>query len=42
LSQWAQQIRILAAAANEIFIYFKHEAAAPELAIRLKALIERR
>jgi len=40
LSQWAQQIRILAAATNEIFIYFKHEAAAPELAIRLKTLIE--
>ena len=42
LGQWAQQIRALAAAANEIFIYFKHEAAAPELAIRLQALIEQR
>jgi uncharacterized protein YecE (DUF72 family) len=42
LGQWAQQIRALAAAADEIFIYFKHEAAAPELAIRLQALIEQR
>jgi len=42
LGQWAQQIRALAAAANEIFIYFKHEAAAPELAIRLQELIEKR
>jgi uncharacterized protein YecE (DUF72 family) len=40
LGQWAQQIRTLAAAANEIFVYFKHEAAAPELAIRLKTIIE--
>ena len=30
LGQWTQQIRLLAAA-NEIFIYGKHEAAAPEL-----------
>jgi uncharacterized protein YecE (DUF72 family) len=40
LGDWAKQIRILAAAANEIFIYFKHEAAAPELAMRLRTLIE--
>jgi uncharacterized protein YecE (DUF72 family) len=40
LTEWAQQIRTLAAATNEIFIYFKHEAAAPELAIRLQKLIE--
>ena len=40
LGQWAQQLHRLAAAANEIFIYFKHEAAAPELAIRLQTLIE--
>jgi uncharacterized protein YecE (DUF72 family) len=39
LSQWAKQIHSLAATANEIFIYFKHEAAAPELAMRLKTLI---
>ena len=41
LGEWAQHIRTLASAANEIFIYFKHEAAAPELAIRLQTLIER-
>jgi uncharacterized protein YecE (DUF72 family) len=40
LTEWAKQIRVLTAAANEIFIYFKHEAAAPELATRLKTLIE--
>jgi len=40
LSEWAKQIRVLAAEADEIFIYFKHEAAAPELAMRLKTLIE--
>jgi uncharacterized protein YecE (DUF72 family) len=40
LVQWAQQIRNLAQSAEEIFIYFKHEAAAPELAIRLQTLIE--
>jgi uncharacterized protein YecE (DUF72 family) len=40
LSEWARQIRVLATAANEIFIYFKHEAAAPELATRLRTLIE--
>jgi uncharacterized protein YecE (DUF72 family) len=40
LYEWAQHIRRLATAANEIFIYFKHEAAAPELAIRLQTLIE--
>jgi uncharacterized protein YecE (DUF72 family) len=40
LAEWAQRIRALAAAANEIFIYFKHEAAAPELATRLQTLIE--
>jgi uncharacterized protein YecE (DUF72 family) len=40
LGEWARQIRRLAAAVNEIFIYFKHEAAAPELATRLQTLIE--
>jgi uncharacterized protein YecE (DUF72 family) len=40
LKEWAKQIRRLGLAANEIFIYFKHEAAAPELAIRLQMLIE--
>ena len=40
LSQWARQINFLARATNEIFIYFKHEAAAPELAMQLQSLIE--
>jgi uncharacterized protein YecE (DUF72 family) len=40
LAQWAQQIRTLAQSANEIFIYFKHEVAAPELATRLQTMIE--
>jgi uncharacterized protein YecE (DUF72 family) len=40
LGEWARQIRLMAATANEIFIYFKHEAAAPELAMHLKTLIE--
>jgi uncharacterized protein YecE (DUF72 family) len=40
LREWARHISILAAAADEIFIYFKHEAAAPELAMRLRKLIE--
>ncbi len=39
LAQWAEQIRALAADASEVFLYFKHEAAAPALAARLQALI---
>lgn len=40
LREWARQINHLARAANEVFIFFKHEAAAPELAMRLQTLIE--
>jgi uncharacterized protein YecE (DUF72 family) len=40
LSEWAERIRGLATSATDVFIYFKHEAAAPELAMRLKTLIE--
>lgn len=40
LTEWAKQIRTLAADTEEIFIYFKHEAAAPELAMQLKSLVE--
>jgi len=40
LSEWAKEIRNLAAKTDEIFIYFKHEAAAPELALHLKSLVE--
>jgi uncharacterized protein YecE (DUF72 family) len=40
LGEWARQIRTLATTTKEIFIYFKHEAAVPELAMSLKTLIE--
>jgi uncharacterized protein YecE (DUF72 family) len=40
LIEWARQINLLAKATDEIFIFFKHEAAAPELAMRLNTLIE--
>jgi uncharacterized protein YecE (DUF72 family) len=39
LAQWAEHIRVLAADTREVFIYFKHEVAAPELAARLQALL---
>ncbi len=40
LSHWASQIKLLAESTQEIFVYFKHELAAPELAKRLTLLIE--
>ncbi|HKV54932.1 MAG TPA: DUF72 domain-containing protein, partial [Candidatus Binataceae bacterium] len=39
LAQWADRIRALANDNAEVYIYFKHEAAAPELATRLQALL---
>jgi uncharacterized protein YecE (DUF72 family) len=39
LIQWAEQIRALASSAREVFIYFKHEVAAPELAAHLQRLL---
>jgi uncharacterized protein YecE (DUF72 family) len=39
LARWAEHIRVLAAGTREVFIYFKHEVAAPELAARLQALL---
>ncbi len=39
LAAWAQQIRVLARDTEQIYIYFKHEAAAPELASRLQKLL---
>jgi uncharacterized protein YecE (DUF72 family) len=39
LAIWAEQLRALAAGAGEMFVYFKHEAAAPALAARLQALL---
>ena len=39
LAEWAARIRALAPEAEEIYVYFKHEAAAPELAARLQTLV---
>jgi uncharacterized protein YecE (DUF72 family) len=39
LAQWANRIQTLACDAAEIYVYFKHEAAAPELAARLHELV---
>ena len=35
LTAWSHKIRTLAEGAREVFIYFKHEAAAPELARKM-------
>lgn len=39
LAQWAGRLRELASEADEMYVYFKHEAAAPELAARLQVLV---
>jgi uncharacterized protein YecE (DUF72 family) len=39
LSEWAERIRVLARDSSEIYVYFKHEAAAPDLAMRLRKFI---
>jgi len=39
LLEWSRKIRDLAEGAREVFIYFKHEAAAPELARRMLELL---
>jgi len=39
LARWAEHLGALAAATDEIFVYFKHEAQAPELAARLRTLV---
>lgn len=36
LDAWADRVRTLARDAKEVYVYFKHEAAAPELAARLQ------
>jgi len=38
----ADHLEELAAGADEIFVYFKHETSAPDLATRLRAKLERR
>ena len=40
LAEWAVRLRNLAREASEIYVYFKHEVAAPGLAARLAALAE--
>jgi uncharacterized protein YecE (DUF72 family) len=39
LTEWSRRIRSLAEGAREVFIYFKHEAAAPELARKMLDLL---
>lgn len=39
LCAWADSIQSFAADAREVYVYFKHEAAAPELAAKLCALL---
>jgi len=39
LADWSEKIRKLADDANEIYIYFKHEAAAPALARKMLTLL---
>jgi len=39
LAQWGERLRTLTTDATEVFVYFKHEAAAPELASQLQALV---
>jgi len=39
LAAWAERIRTLAHDAQEVYVYFKHEAAAPDLAARLQRLL---
>ncbi|MGA2411936.1 MAG: DUF72 domain-containing protein [Candidatus Binataceae bacterium] len=40
LARWASHLRELASDAEAIYVFFKHEAAAPDLAIRLAQMIE--
>ena len=39
LIEWSEKIRELAEGASEVYIYFKHEAAAPELARKMLDLL---
>jgi uncharacterized protein YecE (DUF72 family) len=39
LGEWAQRVGTLARETREIYVYFKHEAAAPALAARLQQLV---
>jgi uncharacterized protein YecE (DUF72 family) len=39
LAEWAARLRQLGAGADEIYVYFKHEVAAPALASRLTSML---
>jgi uncharacterized protein YecE (DUF72 family) len=39
LASWAAHIRTLAGKSDEVYVYFKHEAMAPDLAARLQQLV---
>jgi uncharacterized protein YecE (DUF72 family) len=39
LKQWAAHLMRLGEGADEIYVYFKHESAAPDLAARLARLL---
>ncbi len=41
LDKWAKNLDRLADGADEIFAYFKHETSAPDLAMRLRAKLDR-
>jgi uncharacterized protein YecE (DUF72 family) len=40
LAAWAKRLSAMAAEADEIYLYFKHEDHAPDLAMRLRAMLE--
>jgi uncharacterized protein YecE (DUF72 family) len=41
LDEWVKNLDRLASGADEIFVYFKHETSAPDLASRLRAKLDR-
>ncbi|MFZ2064079.1 MAG: DUF72 domain-containing protein, partial [Candidatus Binatus sp.] len=41
LDVWVKNLNRLAAGADEVFVYFKHETSAPDLAARLRAKLDR-
>jgi uncharacterized protein YecE (DUF72 family) len=40
LEAWAKRLSAMASEADEIYLYFKHEDHAPDLAMRLRAMLE--
>jgi len=41
LDAWVKNLDRLASSADEVFVYFKHEVSAPDLASRLRAKLDR-